>query len=79
MEYHFNSDLGIPGEYLWVNDVNLYDVYENSKYGEFSENNYTHTKPTFSTGKDVITCEVYGTKCKASDEFYKIVGPYMND
>ncbi len=79
VEYHLNSDKGAPGEYLWVNDVNLYDVYENSKYGEFVEDHYTHTKPTVSIGQEVTTCEVYGTKCKASDEFYKLVGPYMNN
>ena len=61
VEYHFNSDTGIPGEFLWVNDQLLYDVYENSKYGEFTANHYTHTKPEFSTGDEMTTCEVYET------------------
>jgi hypothetical protein len=79
VEYHFNSETGVPGEYLWANDTNLYDVYENSKYGEFMENHYTHTKQKFSTEDEMITCEVYGTKCKTQDEFNNLVRPYTSD
>lgn len=79
VEWHYNSPWVTPGEYLWMKVINLNDVYENSKYAQFSENHYTHTKPQFSTQEEVITCDVAGTKCKTNTEFNDLVRSYMND
>lgn len=79
VEYHYNSRLAGPGGDSWTNDMNLYDVYENSRYAQFDENHYTYWKPKYSTGDEVITCEVSGTQCKTGQEFNNLVGQYMND
>jgi len=78
-EHHFNSHLAGAGGDSWSNMMSLYDVYENAKYAELSENHYTYYKPTIHTGDEVITCNIQGTKCKSQDEFNNLVGPYMND
>lgn len=79
VEYHYNSHLAGPGGDSWTNDMNLYDVYENSKYAEFGENHYSYSKPELRTGQEVITCDVSGTKCKTGAEFDDLVRPFMND
>ena len=76
VESHYNSRLAWES---WTNDMDLYDVYENSEYAQFGENHYTYWKPKYSTGDEVITCEVSGTKCKTGGEFNNLVGQYMND
>jgi|GEM_PF-3459592 len=79
VEYHYHSHLAAPGGDSWTNDINLYDVYENAKYAQFDENHYEYWKPKYSTGDEVITCEVSGTKCKTGQEFNHLVGQYLND
>jgi len=79
IEHHFNSHLAGDRGDSWSNMLSLFDVYENAKYAEFSENHYTYFKPTISTSNEVISCEVQGTKCSTEDEFYKLTGSYMND
>jgi hypothetical protein len=78
-EYHFNSHLAGPDGTSWSNVTSLFDVYENSKYGEFEENHYTYFKPQIRNTDEVIMCEVTGTKCKTIDEFDNLIRPYMND
>jgi hypothetical protein len=79
VEYHYNSSY--PGEngWSWMGDQNLYDVYENAKYGEFTEGHETITKPSLSVKDRVITCDVQGDKCKTGEEFNTLVAPYMNN
>ena len=79
IEYHFNSHLAYTGGNSWTNDMTLMNVYENSKYAEFTENHITNWKPTIETREEVITCDVLGEKCKTADEFNNLSRPYMND
>ncbi len=79
VEYHYNSRLAAPGGESWTNDMNLCDVYENSKYAQFDENHYTYWKPKYSTGDEVISCTVSRKQCKTGEEFNNLVSQYMTD
>jgi hypothetical protein len=73
VEYHYDEHLGAS----WMNDMTLWNVYENSKFGGFTENHIV----TFKTDprEEVLACEVYGTKCKTADEFNNLVRPYLTN
>jgi hypothetical protein len=75
VEYHYHLDKNGS----WVNDMNLYDVYENAKYGNISKNTMIYFKPTYRTGDLVYGCEVGDKKCATLDEFNNLVRPYMSD
>jgi hypothetical protein len=79
VEFHYNSHFAGPGGDSWTNNMDLTDVYENSKYAHFAENHYTYRKPEFSTHAEVISCDVLGNKCKTGEEFNNLVGHYVND
>ena len=79
VEFHFNSHMAGPDGDSWTDEQTLYDIYENSKYGEFTKNYLTHYKPKYTSEEGVTTCEVYGAKCKTNDEFNNLTRPYMND
>jgi hypothetical protein len=79
VEYHDNSGLAYHGGYSWTNYMSLWDVYENMKYADFSENHYTYLKPKPSAGDEVITCEVAQQKCKTLDEFRNLTSQYLSD
>jgi len=73
VEYHFNQDAMDS----WFNDIGLWNVYENSKYGNFVEvhsTDYTKNIPN-----RVDTCEVVGQKCTNIDQFNGLIQPYMNN
>ncbi len=63
----------------WTGDIQLWDVYENSKYGSFGENHMTFSEPTIHLTEEVIVCEVLDKKCKTVQEFNSLVQPYMNN
>jgi hypothetical protein len=75
VEYHFRLDKNGS----WVNDMKLWDVYENSRYGSFAENNMMYFKPTLHPESSVITCEVVDAKCKTIEEFNNLIRPYLNN
>lgn len=82
VEYHYNSKFGGVGDSSWTNDMTLTDVYENSKYGTFTESHmtsYTPSPPKRDTRAEVITCQVLDQKCKTGDEFNGLLRPYMNN
>ena len=79
VEYHYNSRMADAGGSSWTNDMNVWDVYENAKYADFTENHFTYYKPTIHVGDEVITCDVQGTKCKTANEFNNLIRPYMNN
>jgi hypothetical protein len=62
----------------WLNNMSLYNVYENAKYGNYLEEHVyglDHDDP-----KDaVITCEMFDQKCTSLDQFNKFAQPYMNN
>jgi outer membrane murein-binding lipoprotein Lpp len=79
VENHFNSRLAGPGGESWTNDVSIWDVQENLRYADFSENHYTYYKPKLTTHDEVITCKVQGRDCKSNDEFDQLSASLMND
>lgn len=48
VEYHFKQGVGES----WINDMSLWNVYENAKYGDFMEEHVIDFK-NLSSGKDV--------------------------
>jgi hypothetical protein len=75
VEYHYS----VGKEGTWTNDMTIWDVYENVKYGNFGLNTYVHYKPTFESTEEVITCQVGSAKCKTIQEFNGLAGQYMNN
>lgn len=72
VEYHFRS--GADGCF---NDMSLWNVYENSKYGQFVESYVINNKGP--SGTNVSTCEVGAQKCTNVDQFNAMMQPYMNN
>jgi outer membrane murein-binding lipoprotein Lpp len=75
VEYHFHS--GTDGS--WTNDMSLWDVYENVKYGFFFETHEVVPKPEYHVVDSVGSCEFFDKKCKTIDEFNGFIGPYLNN
>ncbi len=73
VEHHYYSEVGRPD---WTNNISLWDVYENTKYGNFAENHDTLAGKSID---DVIICEFRNQKCMTLDEFNELVRPYMNN
>jgi len=63
----------------WTGDMMLWDVYENTKYGNFAENHMISFNPTVSTHDEVVTCEVLNNRCKTVAEFNDLVVPYLKN
>jgi hypothetical protein len=74
IEWHYTQGPSIS----WVNLRSLWNVYENAKYGDFSEHHYVDLKNPPSRD-EVITCRVTDKQCKSVDEFNDLVQPYMNN
>ena len=58
----------------WANMMSLWDIYENTKYGEINVNHYTDFKPEFASREEVNSCKVWGKKCSTVDEFNDLAG-----
>jgi hypothetical protein len=80
VEWHYHSNFAGPGGSSWTNLMSLWDIYENIKFGDFSQNTYTYWKPQpTTTTNEVLTCDVLNQKCKSVEEFNRLVSPYLND
>jgi hypothetical protein len=75
VEYHYSFDKSNS----WVNNMSLWDVYENAQYGKFSENHMIILGPNSQTRELVLTCNLLSDKCKTIDEFNSLLQPYMNN
>jgi hypothetical protein len=74
IEYHFSNRSGKS----WLNNMSLYNVYENARYGNYLEEHvigFDHDDPK----DNLVTCEMFDEKCKSLDQFNKFVQPYMNN
>ena len=76
VEYHYSLS---SGDSSWANNVNLWDVYENTKCGTFSESDIAYQKPTFEVKDRVMTCDFLDKKCTTVEEFNGFVHPYLNN
>ena len=74
VEYHYKT----VGQ-SWVNDMMVWDIYENEKYGNVSVYHMIDLKPEFHASETVSGCEVYGKTCKTVDEFNSLVSSYMSN
>ena len=74
VEYHFRSGQGSS----WANVMTLWDVYENFKYGNFSENHML-LKPDSKPEERIASCEVLDKQCKTQEEFNELIRPYLNN
>lgn len=75
VEYHYSYDKNGS----WMNQMSLWDVYENSKYGHVTENHIIMYQPKLDTRDSVLGCEIQDQKCKAVAEFDTLLQPYMNN
>jgi hypothetical protein len=66
-EFHYSPTFLEKGS--WINDIEMTDVYENIKYGHFSEKHQLVLKPEYHFQELVDECWVYGSKCKTVEEF----------
>jgi len=76
VEYHYSAD---DGGDSWNNDMELWNVYENTKYASFAEAHFIYLGPSARTSDRVFTCELFDAKCKTGDEFNNLIRPYLND
>jgi len=75
VEFHFN--VGLKGEVNWMNDMSLWNVYENDKDGHFSQSHVFPSTPNRKSYEPILTCEVGGVKCDAIEKFNGMVQPYL--
>jgi hypothetical protein len=75
VEYHYYS--GENGS--WINNIALWDVYENVKYGLFFEDHTIFLKPAYHSEDAVNVCEFGDKKCKTIGEFNGFTQPYMSN
>ena len=52
----------------------MWDVYENSQYGDLSESNTVSSRV-----RSACLLEFLQKKCKTAEEFNRLVGPYLNN
>lgn len=74
-EWHYS--MTEKGE--WMNHMELWDVYENRKYGEFSEHHQLDLNSTPASQSSVYSCMVANQRCAAIDDFQNLVRPYMSN
>lgn len=69
VEYHFRITPNTMG--TWVNNLTLWNVYENDKAGEFAESHWI--------SDHIVTCVVGGKQCDSIEKFHELAQPYMNN
>ena len=76
VEYHYSIG---DGRGSWMNDMTMWDVYENARYAQFSES-HIMAKDFLKVSDDVISCDPpSGNKCKSIQEFNNAISSYMNN
>jgi hypothetical protein len=76
VEYHYSIG-DVRGS--WMNDMTMWDVYENAKYAQYSES-HMMAKDFLKVTDSVISCNPpSGNKCKSIQEFNNAITSYMNN
>jgi hypothetical protein len=73
VELHLNTG----GEGSWVNNMSLWNVYENSRYGNFSEDHDIDSKN--GSTNHVFECEMLGSECTTINQFNGLAQTYMSN
>jgi hypothetical protein len=65
----------------WVNDMTLWDVYENKNYGQYTETSTSHPNQSPEFTYRVLACELFGKAkgCETMDDFTDLVWAYLNN
>ena len=63
----------------WWNDMTLTDIYENSRYGHYSEDHIINLNGKNLPVDRISDCEVYGNKCTSIAEFNNLTNSYMSN
>jgi hypothetical protein len=74
VEFHYSNPSGSAS---WMNNIQLFDVYENSKYGSFLLDHEVNFRPAYKIEENVLECTVYGKECKTLQEFNNLSWSYM--
>ena len=64
---------------LWVNNLTLWDVNDNSKQGDFVLDHSFYIKPENGRGQWMVNCEISGARCSSFNEFQTLAHSYMNE
>jgi hypothetical protein len=75
IEHHFKPYIGEG----WNNAMSLWDVQENLQYGEYLSRHFLDKDNDSKEAETVYECKVYGITCKGSDDFNRLIRPYLND
>ena len=57
----------------------LWEIYENVQHANSTRMVEEHPQPAAHHEESQVACEVYGKRCKTSEEFDSLVHAYMND
>ena len=55
------------------------EIYENVQHANSTRMIEEHPQPGAHHEESPVVCEVYGKRCKTSEEFDNLIRPYMND
>jgi len=76
VEYHYKT---MGGDGSWVNDMSLWNLYENVQLGTYTADHIHSWKPKFEATDELITCVCEGQKCDSIEKFNAMVNPYLNN
>lgn len=62
----------------WSNNMSVWDVNENTRYGQMSETHETQDL-TVKSLDTVLECSVAQVKCASADEYEKMIAPYLRN
>lgn len=57
----------------------LWEIYENVQHANSTRMVEQHPQPAAHHEESLVACEVFGKRCKTSEEFDSLVHAYMND
>jgi hypothetical protein len=76
VQYHYRTT---GGNDSWVNDMSLWNLYENVQLGTYTANHTHSRKPTYEVTDELITCVCEGQKCDSIENFNAMVNPYLDN
>jgi hypothetical protein len=87
--HHYNNSLGkcfvivkrryTTNKLISFSNWSLWEIYENVQHANSTRMIEEHPQPGAPHKESLEACEVYGKRCKTSQEFDNLIRPYMND
>jgi hypothetical protein len=78
VEYHHTTYSGKTAS-SWMNNMSLWNIYENNQIGDISESHENFTDPNIPSESSVVVCEMGNTKCTTVEQFDDSARPYMSN